>query len=135
MVTALIVTAVLSCKPYHPMPPPPETTLACEGSDQVRRRAFDGAELGRWRNAPSCTRAACEGADFVRRDVQGAQVERWSFAPQCMVTRCEGADFVRRDSRGVELERWSGAPGCPVQRPLRLSADPKPVRFGLTSRG
>jgi hypothetical protein len=134
MFTALIVTAVLSCKPYHPMPPP-ETTLACEGADQVRRRTSDGAELGRWRMAATCTRAVCEGADFVRRDLYGAQLERWSFAPQCMVTRCEGIDFVRRDSRGVELERWTNASVCPAPQPVRLTQDPKPVRFGLSSRG
>jgi hypothetical protein len=134
MVTALIVTAVLSCKPYHPMPPP-QTTLACEGADQVRRRTSDGAEVGRWHNAATCTRAACEGADFVRRDFRGAQLERWAFAPQCMVTRCEGSDFVRRDLAGGEVERWSNAAVCPAPRPVRLTSDPKPVRFGLTSRG
>ena len=109
MFTALMVTAVLSCKPYHPVPPPPPpvTTLACEGTDQVRRRVSDGLE-----------------------------VDRWSFAPSCMRTSCESADFVRRDSRGIELERWSSAPICPQpQRPVRLTSDPKPLRFGLTSRG
>lgn len=134
MLTALMVTAVLSCKPYYPRPPPPETTLACEGADQVRRRSVDGAELERWRLAPSCTHLACEGADQVRRDVNGVQVERWSFAPQCMRTACEGFDFVRRDSRGVVLERWSSAPAC-TPRPVKLTREPAPPRFGLTSRG
>lgn len=106
--TALMVTAVLSCKPYHPVPPPPpppETTLACEGADQVRRRTIDGTE-----------------------------VDRWSFAPQCMRTACEGFDFVRRDSRGAELERWPQAPRCAPPR-VKLTRDPAPLRFGLTSRG
>jgi len=132
MVTALIVTAALSCKPYHPPMPPPQTTLRCEGGDQVRR-AFDGSELGRWRNATVCTRTACEGADFVRRAFDGTQVERWSFAPQCMVTRCEGSDFVRRDVSGALLERWTNAPVCPAPQPVRLTSDPKPVRFGLSA--
>ena len=107
MVTALIVTAVLSCKPYHPPVPPPETTLACEGADQVRRRTADGAEIGRWHNASTCTRAVCEGADFVRRDVAGLQLERWSNASVCP---------------------------APRPQPVRLTSDPKPLQFGLTSR-
>ena len=134
MFTALIVTAVLSCKPYHPVPPP-ATVLACEGADQVRRRLSDGAEVGRWRLAPTCTRTVCEGADFVRRDVYGGEVERWSLAPQCMTVRCEGSDQVRRDSRGWEIARWSNASVCPAPQPVRLTQDPQPVRFGLTSRG
>lgn len=106
MFTALIVTATLSCKPYYPPMPPPASTLSCEGADQVRRRTFDGVELGRWQMAPTCTRAACEGADFVRRDFNGTQVGR-----------------------------WSNAAVCPVPQPVRLTVDPKPVRFGLTSQG
>lgn len=95
MFTALIVTAMLGCKPYRPPPPPPPVTV-------VR----------------------CEGADSVRRDAYGVEVDRWSKAPQCMTTRCEGADFVRRDSRGLELERWSAAPSCRVRlttdQPIRF---------------
>jgi hypothetical protein len=107
MFTALIVTAVLSCKPYHPVPPPPPaTTLACEGPDQVRRRSSDGVEI-----------------------------DRWSMAPRCTHTACEGTDFVRRDSWGAEVERWTNASVCPRPQPVRLTVDPKPVRFGLTSRG
>jgi hypothetical protein len=76
MFTALIVTAVLHCKPYRPPhPPPPVVHVRCEGSDQVRRDDF------------------------------GNELSRWSFAPQCRPA------------------------------PVRLTTDPRPIRFGLSSRG
>ena len=36
--------------------------------------------------------------------------------------------------RGAVLERWPNAAACPAP-PVRLTQDPKPVRFGLSSRG
>jgi hypothetical protein len=111
----------------------PQSTLACEGADQVRRDVF-GQEIGRWSFAPMCQHAQCEGSDFVRRDFRNVELARWSMAPQCSTVRCEGADWVRRDSRGYEIARWVNASYCPVQ-PVRLTQDPKPVRFGLSARG
>ncbi len=75
-----------------------------------------------------CTRALCEGADFVRRDLTNREQARWVLAPQCMTLSCEGFDSVRRASNGTVIERWSMAPQC-----LRR-ADRAPVkawRFGL----
>lgn len=78
MLTALMVAMVVTCKPYHPVPPPqpPQVTttqVRCEGTDQVRRNMF-GEEIGRVLMA--CTTVRCEGSDWVRRAPNGAQVER-----------------------------------------------------------
>lgn len=108
MFTTLMVTALLTCKPYHPpMPPPPPQTVSCEGADQVRR------------------------------DLEGVELSRVRFAASCMSVRCEGFDFVSRDSRGLELSREPATLRCmpPRPRPVRLTSDPLPVRFGLSSRG
>lgn len=105
MLSTLMVTAVLACKPYlppRPVAPPPEVTVACEGLDQVRR-SLEGAELSRAR-----------------------------FSPACSFARCEGGDLVRRDSRGVEWVRWALAPSC-APPPVKLTREAT-VRFGLSSR-
>jgi hypothetical protein len=73
MLTALVVAMVVTCKPYHPVPPPPQVTVRCEGADQVRRDV-SGRELSRAFLA--CTQVRCEGTDQVRRDGSGLVIER-----------------------------------------------------------
>lgn len=74
MLTAMLVSMVVTCRFNHPTPPP-VVTVQCEGADQVRRDAA-GRELSRatW----ACTQVRCEGFDQVRRTSQGALVERRS---------------------------------------------------------
>ena len=73
MLATIATALILSCKPYHPAPPPPPVTVTCEGSDQVRRN-HDGLEVSRAVNA--CTMVRCEGGDRVRRTYDGYQVSR-----------------------------------------------------------
>src|SRR3990167_1736383 len=103
MLLSIAAAALLSCKPaYHPTMPP--VSVACEGSDQVRRN-HDGLEVSRVVNA--CTTVRCEGSDQVRRTYSGAQVSRSINA--CTIARCEGWDFVVRTRDGHTLSRVSSA--------------------------
>jgi hypothetical protein len=81
MLATIATVLILSCKPYHPAPPPPRVTVTCEGSDQVRRN-HDGLEISRAVNA--CTIARCEGSDFVVRTSNGQTLTRVSSAQRCL---------------------------------------------------
>ena len=134
MFTSLAAVVILSCKPsYHPPMPPPPVTMACEGSDQVRRN-HDGLEVSRVVNA--CTTVRCEGADQVRRSYSGAQVSRSLDA--CTVARCEGWDLVVRTRDGQPLNRVSSAQRCipPSYTPVVVSPPKQDdaLRFGLSYR-
>lgn len=135
MFTTLAAAVILSCKPaYHPTMPPPPTTVACEGADQVRRN-HDGLEVSRVMNA--CTTVRCEGSDSVRRTYEGAQVSRAVNA--CTIARCEGWDFVVRTRAGDTVSRVSSAQRCmPYTVPIVVRPPPPPqsdvIRYGLSYR-
>ena len=72
MLTALLVSMVVTCAKAQPHPLPVES-VRCEGADRVRRDVF-GQEVSRAMNA--CTVVRCEGTDWDRREYSGQELER-----------------------------------------------------------